>query len=138
MKKYCKNFKVGLDLLFSIAFIFVIMLPVSIMYPKYYILPGILLLIIITYSILILFVEPMGLLYFVSFDEAGIKKYFCKKLIKSYEWAEVEKIEITNPFRSGKYFRFKLRNGSIIYISTSKKVETEIKKYFTIEEAKKN
>ena len=133
MKKYLKNKNQGIDLFIGIILILLMVGIFSILYPDI-ILILISLVLILFFFTLNLLVEPFGLLYFVSFDENGINKYFCKKLIKHIPWKEIDEINICNAYLAGKHLQVKLKSNTEMYISYSKNIYNEVSKYFEIKD----
>ena len=133
MRKYCKNLKYGI-MPFCIAILFftlTLCLCISIDNSYFYFFLTLLLLSLLYFAI-VLFFEPLSLFFFISFNESGFKIYFCKKLLKSYDWKEVKKIQCRHSFYEGKIFEIVLNNGKTINVSKSKNIEEEITKYFQI------
>ena len=133
MHKFCKNLKIGLTYLIPSIILWIILLILSIVFPDYFIALGTLILVSLIVFPFCLFLDPFGVLYFISFNEYGINLYFCKKLIKNYKWSKVEKVRVCVPFLSGKNFEFILKNNKTMFVTKSKKIEAEIKKYVNIE-----
>lgn len=64
----------------------------------------------------------------VSIDESGIKIVFISKIIKQFEWKEIDTIEATNIMRNPA-IRIKTFNGFEIHLDKRKKIIKVIEKY---------
>ncbi len=133
MVKLCKNIKTGMDCFIATCFTSLIMIIPAIILSYNYIYIGLIIIVLLIFISISLFVDPIGLLYFVSFDKNGFNIYFCKKKIKTYLWSDVTHVEINNPFRTGKYYELTIKHNTKVLISKTKKIEAEIKKYFTFD-----
>ena len=64
----------------------------------------------------------------VYIDESGIKIFFAKKIIKQYEWKEINTIEETNIMRNPA-IRIKMFNGTEIHLDKRKSIIKALEKY---------
>lgn len=80
-------------------------------------------LLIISLSLIVLFflIGFYWIFQVVSIDESGIKIFFISKVIKQFEWKEIDTIEESNIMRNPALI-IKTFNGNKIYLDKRKKI----------------
>ena len=121
-QKFCKNLFQTISY-FSVVMVFEIFLlmgySASLSYEQNF--GWILLIISLSLIVLFFLIGFYWIFQVVSIDESGIKIFFISKVIKQFEWKEIDTIEESNIMRNPALI-IKTFNGNKIYLDKRKKI----------------